>query len=80
MWEWMSVLPQHKFEPRHFEADSGPRSPIARALHKLGKTNEKEEEEESGENNDDAESGEAEEKDSIRIQENMRPIEVAAEI
>jgi hypothetical protein len=46
----------------------------------LGKTNEKEEEEESGENNDDAESGEAEEKDSIRIQENMRPIEVAAEI
>ena len=28
MFEWMAVLPMHKFEPRHFEED-GPRSPLA---------------------------------------------------
>ena len=28
MFEWMAVLPMHKFEPRHFEED-GRQSPLA---------------------------------------------------
>jgi tRNA pseudouridine38-40 synthase len=72
MFEWMAVLPQHKFEPRHFESDSAPRSPLAKALRNLGKAATAEEEEEEEEE---------EEKEIIgREQESRRPIEVAAEI
>ena len=34
MFEWMAVLPMHKFEPRHFEED-GQRSPLAMAKAKV---------------------------------------------
>jgi len=53
MLDWMSVLPQHKFQPRHFESDTAQRSPLAIALAKVGRARREEEEEEDGGDEDD---------------------------
>ena len=76
MFEWMAVLPQHKFEPRHFESDSAPRSPLSKALRSLGKASKEEEDEEA--EKDDVVKEEDEEGNCK--QDGLRTIEVAAEI
>ena len=77
MLEWMAILSQHKFEPRHFESDSVPRAPLAKALRNLGRTRNEEEKEEEEEEEVDDENGMKEDK---CIEEKPRPIHVAAEI
>lgn len=44
MLEWLGCLPIHTFEPRHFESDVSPRSPLGKALRSISK-DEKEDEE-----------------------------------
>ena len=47
MFEWMAVLPMHKFAPRHFEED-GTRSPLEQAASALGRDSKEREEEGDG--------------------------------
>ncbi len=76
MLDWLSVLPQHKFEPRHFESDAAQRSPLAKALANVGRA--RDEAEDGVDNDDDDEEPPVKEKDLLG--EEPCPAEVAAEI
>ncbi len=77
MLDWLSVLPQHKFEPRHFESDAAQRSPLAKALANVGRARDEAEAEDAVDDDNDDEP-QVKEKDLLG--EEPCPAEVAAEI